>query len=64
MAGGMKNNMDMPEFDKMTEEIAEVVERYGLQVDFGCGTLGDNVSITLEIRTPDAADQGEQVSEK
>ena len=56
--------MDMPEFDKMTEEIAEVVERYGLQVDFGCGTLGDNVSITLEIRTPDAADQGEQVSEK
>ena len=46
--------MDMPEFDKMTEEIAEVVERYGLQVDFGCGTLGDNVSITLDIRTPDA----------
>lgn len=42
--------MDMIEFDKMTEEIEEVVSKYGLTVDFGCGTIGEETEVTLELR--------------
>ena len=42
--------MDMIEFDKMTEEIEEVVSKYGLTVDFGCGTIGEETEIELTLR--------------
>ena len=46
--------MEISEFDEMTEEIATVVEKYGLQLDFGAATLGEKVEITLKIRSPEA----------
>jgi len=42
--------MDMIDFDKMTEEIEKVVNKYGLTVDFGKGTIGQETEITLKIR--------------
>lgn len=42
--------MDMIDFDKMTEEIEEVVNKYGLTIDFGKGTIGKETEITLKLR--------------
>jgi len=42
--------MDIIDFDKMTEEIEEVANKYGLTIDFGKGTIGQEVEITLELR--------------
>lgn len=42
--------MDMNDFDKMTEEIEEVANKYGLTVDFGCGTIGEETEIELTLR--------------
>jgi len=42
--------MDMIDFDKMTEEIEQVVNKYGLTIDFGKGTIGQEVEITLKLR--------------
>lgn len=42
--------MDIVDFNKMTEEIEEVVNKYGLTVDFGTGTIGEETEITLELR--------------
>lgn len=42
--------MDMIEFDKMTEEIEQVANKYGLTVDFGKGTIGEEPEISLELR--------------
>lgn len=41
----------MIDFDKMTEEIEEVANKYGLTVDFGKGTIGEETDITLLLRT-------------
>ena len=49
--------MDMIEFDKMTEEIEEVVNKYGLTIDFGSGTIGEETEITLELRKKGGADK-------
>ena len=40
----------MIDFDKMTEEIEEVANKYGLTVDFGKGTIGEETDITLLLR--------------
>ena len=45
-----KASMDIIDFNKMTEEIEEVANKYGLTVDFGKGTIGQEVQITLELR--------------
>lgn len=45
-----KASMDMIDFDKMAEEIEEVANKYGLTVDFGCGTIGEETEITLKLR--------------
>lgn len=45
--------MDIIDFDKMTEEIEEVANKYGLTVDFGKGTIGQEVEITLKLRKSD-----------
>ena len=42
--------MDVIDFDKMTEEIEEVANKYGLTVDFGKGTIGEETEITLKLR--------------
>ena len=44
--------MDMIDFDKMTEEIEEVANKYGLTIDFGAGTIGEDTEIefTLKLR--------------
>lgn len=43
-------SMDMIDFDKMTEEIEEVANKYGLTIDFGKGTIGQETEITLKLR--------------
>ena len=42
--------MDIVDFNKMTEEIEEVANKYGLTVDFGKGTIGEETEITLKLR--------------
>lgn len=42
--------MDVIDFNKMTEEIEEVVNKYGLTIDFGKGTIGEETEITLKLR--------------
>lgn len=41
--------MDMIEFNKMTEEIEEVANKYGLTIDFGTGTIGEETRIELTL---------------
>jgi len=38
------------DFNKMTEEIEEVVNKYGLTIDRGTGTIGEEPEISLELR--------------
>lgn len=45
-----KASMDIIDFNKMSEEIEEVANKYGLTVNFGKGTIGQEVQITLELR--------------
>ena len=40
----------MIDFDKMTEEIEEVANKYGLTIDFVKGTIGEETEITLKLR--------------
>ena len=42
--------MDINDLDKMTEEINEVANKYGLTIAFGEGTIGQEVEITLKLR--------------
>lgn len=37
------------EFNKMKEEIEEVINKYGLIIDFGEGTIGEETEITLKL---------------
>lgn len=41
--------MDMIEFNKMTEEIEEVANKYGLTIDCGTGTIGEETRIELTL---------------
>ncbi len=41
--------MDIIDFNKMTEEIEEVVNKYGLTIDCGIGTIGEETDITLKL---------------
>ena len=42
--------MDIIDFNKMTEEIEEVINKYGLTIDCGIGTIGKEPEISLELR--------------
>lgn len=42
--------MDIVDFNKMTEEIEEVANKYGLTIDCGTGTIGEETEITLKLR--------------
>ena len=41
--------MDMIDFDKMTEEIEEVANKYNLTIDCATGTIGEEPEISLEL---------------
>ena len=45
--------MDIVDFNKMTEEIEKVANKYGLTVDFGEGTIGEETAITLILLKKD-----------
>lgn len=47
-------NMDIVDFNKMTEEIEEVANKYGLTVDFGKGTIGEETEISLKLRNKES----------
>lgn len=42
--------MDIIDFNKMTEEIEEVINKYGLTIDCCTGTIGEEPEISLELR--------------